>query len=230
VTILKAAVLFSGGKDSTMAIFEAIAEGWDVEYLVSMHSQNKHSYMFHVPNISLTQQLAEAMEIELISAKTLGEKEEELKDLRKVLKFLKNRGLEGVFSGALASSYQKTRIDHLCDELGLISVAPLWQRDPLEYMNQIIQLGFEVIITSVAAEGLDESYLGCKIDHELLDKLLNVHEKTGIHIAFEGGEAETLVLNGPLFKKKLEIIESVTIWEGDCGYLLVKDAILKDKH
>jgi ABC transporter with metal-binding/Fe-S-binding domain ATP-binding protein len=226
---LKAAVLFSGGKDSTMAIYEAMNNGWDVEYLVSIHSHNKHSYMFHVPNIHLTNKLAEAMEIDIITAETPGEKEEELDDLHQVLKLLKKRGVDGIFSGALASSYQKKRIDNLCNELDLVSIAPLWHRDPLEYMREIIILGFEVIITSVAAEGLDESFLGRKVNNDLLEELLDVHKRTGIHIAFEGGEAETLVLDGPIFKKKLEILKSDIVWEGDGGYLIVKEANLKDK-
>ena len=69
---MNAAVLFSGGKDSTMAAYKAMEDGWNVKYLLSMHSENPHSYMFHVPNIHLTQMLSEAMDIPLIQAKTKG--------------------------------------------------------------------------------------------------------------------------------------------------------------
>ena len=69
---MKAAVLFSGGKDSTMAIYKAIEEGYSVEYLVSMISENPESYMFHVPNIHITELSSEAMGIPLIKAKTHG--------------------------------------------------------------------------------------------------------------------------------------------------------------
>lgn len=156
---MKAAVLFSGGKDSTMAVYKAMGMGWDVEYLVSLHSVNPHSYMFHVPNIHLDVILAEALGIQLVSVDTPGNKEEELKDLRQVLQDLKDRGIEAIFSGALSSTYQKSRIDNICQELGLESVAPHWHRDPKEYMEEILKLGFQVIITAVAAEGMDESWL-----------------------------------------------------------------------
>ncbi|MDI6644061.1 MAG: TIGR00289 family protein [Methanobacteriaceae archaeon] len=227
---MKVAALFSGGKDSTMAIYKAIKSGDNVEYLISMISENPHSYMFHVPNIHITDLLSEAMDIPIVNMATKGEKEKELEDLRNILSLLKAAGVEGIYSGALSSTYQKSRIDKICEELGLISYAPLWHLDPKEYMLEIIELGFEVIITSVSAEGFDESFLGRKIDKDLIKVLEKLHGKYHIHLAFEGGEAETLVLDGPLFKKKIKIIKSKTLWEGDSGSLVVEDARLVDKQ
>lgn len=226
---MKAAVLFSGGKDSTMAVYKAQEMGWEVEYLVSIHSVNPHSYMFHVPNIHLDVILAEALGIPLVSADTPGNKELELKDLYGILQNLRDRGIRAIFSGALSSTYQKSRIDTICQELGLDSVAPHWHRDPKEYMEEVIQLGFQVIITAVAAEGLDETWLGREINQKALDELQVLHEKYGIHLAFEGGEAETLTLDGPIFKKKVKIEEYEKIWQVDSGQLTVKKAILEDK-
>jgi diphthine-ammonia ligase len=226
---MKAAVLFSGGKDSTMAIYKAIDEGYTVEYLVSMISENPESYMFHVPNIHITDLSSEAMGIPLIKAKTHGQKEEELDDLKRVLKELKDKGIEAVFAGALASEYQKSRIDKLCKDIGLESNAPLWHLDPKQYMEEIIELGFEVIIISVSAEGLDESWLGRKIDHKLLEDIIALNKKYGMHMAFEGGEAETLVLDCPIFKKRIKIIESSTVWDRDNGYLEITKADLEEK-
>ncbi len=226
---MKAAVLFSGGKDSTMAIYKAIEEGHSVEYLVSMISDNPESYMFHVPNIHITELSSEAMGIPLIKAKTHGVKERELEDLKVVLNDLKNKGVEAIYAGALASEYQKSRIDQLCKDIGLASKAPLWHVDPKEYMEEIINLGFEVIITSVSAEGLDKSWLGRKIDSKLLDEIITLNSKYGMHMAFEGGEAETLVLDCPIFKKHIKILESSNVWDRDNGYLLITKAELEKK-
>jgi predicted ATP pyrophosphatase (TIGR00289 family) len=226
---MKAAVLFSGGKDSTMAVYKAIEEGYTIEYLVTMISDNPESYMFHVPNIHITELSSEAMGIPLIKAKTLGEKEKELNDLKDVLKELKDKGVEAIFAGALASEYQKTRIDQLCSDTGLESHAPLWHRDPKEYMEEIINLGFEVIIISVSAEGLDESWLGRKIDIKLLDDIISLNSKYRMHMAFEGGEAETLVLDSPIFNKRIKIVESSNVWDRDSGHLMITQAVLEEK-
>ncbi len=226
---MNAAVLFSGGKDSTMAVYKAMEDGNEVKYLFSMISENPHSYMYHVPNIHITELSAQAMEIPLIKGVTKGEEEKEVEDLKSALIELKSLGVEAIYSGALYSVYQKSRIDKLCSELGLESIAPLWQRDSEEYMRELIELGFEIILTGVAAEGLDESWLGRKVDEESLEELLKLNEKYRINIAFEGGEAETLVLDCPIFKKKIEIIESDKKWSFDNGFLDIKKAILVDK-
>ncbi|MGZ7046970.1 MAG: diphthine--ammonia ligase [Methanobacterium sp.] len=226
---MQVAVLFSGGKDSTMACYEALKDGHEVKFLVSLISDNPSSYMFHVANIHVAELLAEAMSINFIQKVTKGIKEEELEDLTEILGNLKDNGVEAIYSGALHSIYQKSRIDNICDELGLKSCAPLWHRDPEEYIKEIINLGFEVIITSVSAEGLDKSWLGKKIDFDVLNEIKDLNKKYGIHMAFEGGEAETLVLDGPIFKKRIKIVESETIWDRDSGYFLIKDAVLVDK-
>jgi predicted ATP pyrophosphatase (TIGR00289 family) len=226
---MNVAVLFSGGKDSTMALYKAIEEGNEVKYIVSIISENPASYMFHVANIHITELSANSLGIPLLKKVTKGVKEEELEDLTQILEELKDKGIDGIYSGALYSEYQKSRIDKICENLGLKSCAPLWHVDPIKYMEEIIELGFEVIITSVSAEGLDESWLGKKIDRDVLDDIIKLNEKYGIHIGFEGGEAETLVLDGPIFNKRIEIIESQSIWEKDSGYFLIKEAKLVNK-
>lgn len=227
---MKVAVLFSGGKDSTMAYYKAVKDGHDVKYLVSLISDNPSSYMFHVANIHIAELCAEALGVDFIKKPTKGIKEEELDDLTVILKDIKDSGVEAIYSGALYSVYQKSRIDHICAQLGLKSCAPLWHRDPEQYMKEIIDLGFEVIISSVSAEGLDKSWLGKKIDLDTLSKLKDLNKNFGIHIAFEGGEAETIVLDGPLFKKRIKIVKSETIWNRDSGYFLIENAVLEDKR
>jgi len=226
---MNVAVLFSGGKDSIMACWKAIENGNTIKYLVSMESENNESYMFHVPNIHLTDNVAEALEIPLIKAKTKGIKEEELIDLKNVLTDLKDKDIEAIYAGTLYSNYQKSRIDKLCNEIGLKSFSPLWHVDVGEYMDTIIELGFEVIIVGVFAHGLDKSWLGRKIDGYVIDELKILNGKHGLNIAFEGGEAETLVIDGPIFKKKIKIIDAEKQWNFDNGIYNIKKVILEDK-
>lgn len=226
---MKSAVLFSGGKDSVMALFYSINQGDDVQYLLSMKSVNKESYMFHVLNIHLTDLMSEALDIPLIKAVTDGEKEKELDDLKIELANLKELGIEVIYTGALFSTYQKSRIEKLCNEVGLKAISPFWHKDPREYMELVLSSGFKVIIGGVYAEGLDKSWLGKEIDRVALDDLIKISEKTYLHLAFEGGEAETLVIDGPIFKKRIEIIDSKIDWHRDSGNFHVLDAKLVDK-
>lgn len=226
---MKVAVLFSGGKDSTMALYNALKEGEDVKYLLSMKSINDESYMFHVPNIHLTDLLAEAVDIPIIVANTNGIKEEELKDLKREFQNLKDLGVEGIYTGALYSQYQKSRIEKLGDEVGLEIISPYWHVDELGYMKEVVSLGFKVIISGVFAEGLDESWLGREIDNEAIEQLIKINEKYHINMAFEGGEAETLVLDGPIFKKSIKVLEAEKQWNFDNGVYIIKNALLEDK-
>jgi len=200
--------------------------GHTIEVLATMIPKRDDSYMFHFPNINLTDLLSRAVEIPLVTAETSGIKEEELEDLTKLLASL---DVEGVVSGAVSSSYQKGRIDRICDELGLKSVAPLWHEDPLDIMKELIDLKFKVILVGVYAFGLDQTWLGREINAETLNQLVELNQKYQISLVGEGGEYESLVLDAPMFKKRIEIVEAETSYENNSGVLVVKEARLVDK-
>jgi ABC transporter with metal-binding/Fe-S-binding domain ATP-binding protein len=198
---MKVAALFSGGKDSVYAMHYAQQQGYDVVCLLSVVSKNKESYMYHTVNIERVPDIARAMGLKLYELETEGVKEEEVGDLMVMLEYLKEKeGIEGVVSGALASDYQKTRIERVCYELGLASIAPLWHVDPENYMRFLIEAGFDARIVGVFADGLDKSWIGKRIDEVTLQKL----KKLKINNAGEGGEYETFVANGPGFREKLD--------------------------
>ena len=204
-----------------MALNYAINNGDDVKYLLSIKSQNDESYMFHVPNIHLTDLQAEAIGIPIIEIKTAGVKEEELEDLKEGFKQLKSLGIEAIYTGALFSTYQKSRIERLADEIGIEAISPYWHKDPKEYMDLVIDSGFKVIISGVFAYGLDESWLGRLIDKDSLAELEKISEKTYL---------ETLVIDGPIFKKRIEILDADVDWHVDNGTYNITDARLIDKE
>jgi len=223
---MKLGALFSGGKDSTYALYKALEDN-EIVCLISIISENPESYMFHTPNINLCELQAEALGFPLIQVKTKGEKEKELVDLANAIKQAKKEyKIEGVIKGALASEYQASRIKKICDELGLECVNPLWGKDQKEYMQELIDNEFEVMIIGVASDGLGEEWLGKIIDQETLDILMELSDKFGFNPAFEGGEAETLVVNCPIFKKKLKVVDSEVDWEGNCGTFIIREAEL----
>lgn len=222
---MKVASLISGGKDSLFALFLTLEQGWDVPYVISIFPKNPESFMFHYPNIKLTKLQAESIGIPLITKKTEAKKEEELADLEFVLKSIKGE-VEGVVSGALFSEYQKQRIDMICEKLGLKSFAPLWHKNPELTWNDLLNSKFVIMMTAVAADGLDERWLGRIIDKKAFSELRELSKKYKFNLAGEGGEFETLVLDCPLFKKRLKIIEAEKKWNKDSGVYVIKKAVL----
>ena len=213
---MKLGVLFSGGKDSTFAAYIAKKEGYELTCLISIFSSNPDSYMFHTPSISKVIKQAEVMEIPIIVKETKGEEEKELDDLEEAIKeAVEKFQIEGVITGAVESVYQDSRVQKICSKLGIECFNPLWQKDQFELLNDLIENKFEVIITGVAAYPLDEDWLGRKIDRVFISNMEELNSKFKINPAGEGGEFESLVLNCPLFKRKLNIISKEVISIGD---------------
>ncbi len=225
---MRLASLLSGGKDSMYALYLAKKAGHEIKYIVYFESENEESYMFHTPNIQLVEEQAKLLGIEVIKKKTKGVKEEELKDIKVALKDL---DIDGITTGAIASNYQKSRIDNICNELKIESIAPFWGHDPETTLRSMLKDGFKIMIVAVAAPPLDESWLGRIIDDKTIDELVILNKKYGIHIMFEGGEAESFVLSCPLFKKEIIPIETIIKWDEKTrsGVLKINSIRLKDK-
>jgi len=213
---MKIAVLFSGGKDSVYAAWLAKKHGFKISCLVTIASKNKDSYMFHTPSIDKTIKQAMAMEIPLVLQETEGKKEAELNDLEEALiRAKEDHEFEGVVTGAIESVYQASRVQKICDKLKLKCFNPLWQKDQGVYLKELIKNKFKVMVTAVAAYPLDDSYLGISINEKFISDMKKLKEKYGIHLAGEGGEFETFVLNCPLFKKPLKVIDKQISGEGN---------------
>lgn len=213
---MKVGILFSGGKDSVYSAYIAKKRRHKIACLISIYSKNKESYMFHTPNIKETVKQAKSMKIPLIIQKTKGIKEEELQDLENAIKqSIEKYQIQGIVTGALHSVYQSSRIQKLCNKLNIKCLNPLWQKDEIEYINELIKNKFRVIIVGVFAYPLDKSWLGRKIDKKFIEDVKKLKEKYKIHPAGEGGEFETFVLNCPLFKKELKIKSFRDFKEGE---------------
>jgi len=223
---MRVAVLATGGKDSALALYRVLNEGHEVAYLATMIPLREDSWMFHYPNIRLVDLFAEAAEIPLVKAETSGVKEEEVEDLKSLVARL---DVDGIVSGAIASEYQKTRIEGICRELNLKWLAPLWHEQPLGILKEILNLKFEVIMTGVYAYGFGQEWLGRKIDEATVDVLMELNKQYGVSPVGEGGEYETLVLDAPFLKKKIVVVRAEKVWKGQSGYYLIDEARLANK-
>ncbi len=210
------AVLFSGGKDSVFSLYYCIEQGWDVKCLVSLKSANKDSWMFHTPAIEMVELQSEALGIPLIMRETRGEKEKELDDLKAALLEAKKRfGITGAAVGALLSDYQQERVNRICHSLGLKCFAPLWHKGQERLLREMVALGFDVRITGIASAGLDQSVLGARIDGKIIEKFVGLHKKLGFHVGGEGGEYESLVLDAPIFRKRIGLLKTAKTMSGE---------------
>ena len=227
--------LFSGGKDSNWALCQALENGLNVEYLLTVHPP-AGSYMYHVPATRVVPLVAESIGIGLIEIEPefeipgdvdSGEQgDKEIKCIKNSLIEMEDEiNLKGIIAGAVESEYQRSRIQKMCDELDIVLYAPLWKSDPLVMINKMVETGFEIMIVSVAADGMEESWLGRYIDNKAIVELKAINEKYGVHILGEGGEYETLVTNGPHMNRGVEI-EYDVFWEQNWGEIRVKNAWL----
>jgi len=219
---VRLAALFTGGKDSTYAAHLAEDLG-ELRYLVTMIPQREDSWMFHTVNIGLASLIAEAYGVEHVAASTSGVREEELQDLKRVLEDL---DIDAVVSGVIASNYQRRRIDKLCRQLGLKHITPLWGRNSAELLKEMLERGLRIIVTGVAALGLDERWLGRILDEEALRELLELNRRYGINVCGDGGEMETLILDAPWFRYRVKILEAERLWDGVRGVYHIRRAEL----
>lgn len=227
---MRLAALFSGGKDSTYAIMDALKKGHDVRYLITIAPKSSESYMFHYPCVELTKLQAESMGIKQIWRESSGEKERELDDLTQAISDIRGE-IDGVLSGAVSSEYQRSRIDAICRKFGLNNVAPLWGKDAYDVLREEVGAGLDIIVTSVSTGGLDKTWLGKKLNAIAVEELRMLARRLPFNIQFEGGEAETFVTDCPIFKKKILIEDSEKTWDAktSSGAIVVKKASLAAK-
>ena len=223
---MKLAALFSGGKDSTYSIYKAKQMGHDVTCLVTIFPKSPNSHLLHFSSIELTKLQSQTLKIpHIISTLDSDELTEEMDTLKILLeKTKRDFQIEGLLHGGISSEFQKKCFEKICEKIDLKIIAPLWKINPKEYMNDLIDSNFKFILTSVSSDGLDETWLGKIISTNDILQLNKLSEKYGFNLNFEGGEAETFVVDCPLYSYPININKSKTIWDGYRGRFEIEDA------
>ena len=223
--IIKFEGCYHGGKDSTYAAYLAKQSGHDLQCLVTANPYSAESKLLHHPNIRLTSLQAKSMGLEHLTVDT--DSENELDSLASLLKKAVSKyDIKGVVHGGIASIFQQKQFEAACKSANLTPIGPIWGREPMQYMQSLLDCDFSFVITAVSSGGLDESWLGCKIDTESLKRLSALSVKHGFNLNFEGGEAETLVLDCPLFSRQILIEKSKSVWDGYRGIFEIEAASL----
>lgn len=216
---LRSAVLFSGGKDSGLALEYALRYT-NVRCLIIMQSKNSESYMFHTPNIKWAEMQAKMAGIPYIIQKTAGVKEKELKDLETAIKKAKSKyKVQAIVTGAIESIYQASRVQIITNNLKMECFNPLWQREQIEILEELIKKGFDVMIVGTFGYGMDK-LIGRRIDKRFIEEIRLLRDRLKINPAGEGGEFESFVLNAPYYRKPLDIVKSRIVRDGSGGIVL----------
>ena len=225
---MKLACLFSGGKDSTYAIHLAKKQGHDVVCLLSIFTKSEESHLLHHPNLKWTKLQSESMKIpQLTIISNSDETDDELIVMEKLLQNAKEQfQIDGLVHGGIKSKFQKEKFETLCLKLNLVSIAPLWETNPKEYMNQLLDSNFHFMMVTVSSDGLDEQWLGKLISKSDIEVLNNLSDKFGFNLNFEGGESETFVIDCPLFSNPIKINKFTKNWDGYRGRFEIVDAEL----
>ena len=219
--------MLSGGKDSNYALYRALRGGWEPACIVVVRPLRMDSWMFHTALLEAPKLQAEAMGLadRVVEVEISGVKEREVEELGATLERLwLGRGFDVLVVGGLASEYQRRRFEAIASRLGVEVFAPAWGLDPQRYMRLLVEEGFKFIISRTSAWGLDWSLVGKIVEGEVLEEIMERARKHGFHPAFEGGEAETLVLDAPHYKRSL-CVEGEVVEVGPMVYELVASRI-----
>jgi ABC transporter with metal-binding/Fe-S-binding domain ATP-binding protein len=228
---VRLAALFSGGKDSTFSIYNLRRMGHDVACLLTIIPRSENSMLFHFPNIKITTYLALALQTPLSQFESSDPTVEIERDvLKNALVHAKSKYfIEGIVHGGISSVFQRKVFEQVCNELNLSVFSPIWGADPTTYMFELLESDFEIVITGVACQGLDSEWLGRVLDLKAFGELKQISNKYGVNLNFEGGEAETLVTDCPIYKKKVRIRQGVRRWFGDRGIFEIREVGLEPK-
>jgi len=247
---VRVAILASGGKDSTYAAWWAGLQGWEVVSMVTVLVRGEDSMMFQLQNSWIAGLQAHSIGTSWRPVFSNGEEESEILDLENAicgkdstsapLENLWPKGVEvpddleihngpleidGIVVGALRSDYQKTRIERMCERLGVRSFCPLWHKSQVDHMESLVKHGFEVVFTSVSTEGMGEEWIGRNLDEESLKILKESSERYRFNLDGEGGEFETIVTGAPHMSRRI-LVKGETIWRGSRGVLEIKECRL----
>ena len=216
---MRVLVLSSGGKDSSLALWWSICQGWTISSVVTVSIEGEDSWMFQIPGTQLAELQCKDMGLQHQIITVSGEGEVEVEELLEGLRSLiEAHSIDALVCGALRSEYQRRRIDRICEELAIHSFSPLWHHDAERHMHELLECGMEMWMVSVSCDGLNEDWLGRKLDIEAFDELSKLSSKYRFSIDGEGGEFETIITSGPHMNGRIDF-DAEHQWSGNRGHL-----------
>ncbi len=218
-------VSWSGGKDGCLALYRAINSGLDVRCLLNMVTEDGRRSRSHGISAAVINEQAQALAIPIVQRPTTNDNYEAV--FIEALKEYKREGINGGVFGDIDFNAHREWIDRVCKKADIIPHLPLWLESQAELMEEFIDAGFKTVVVAVKADLLGKEVLGRTVDRQFMSYLAGLGKD--ITPCGEAGEYHTLVVDGPLFKKRLEIIKSKKVTRGEHHFLDVLETGLKTK-
>ena len=220
---------WSGGKDSCLACYKAVVQGYEVSYLVNFISREFRRVSFHGTRARLIAKQAEAIGIPLAQYTVPPDMSLYEQRFKEAVSALKRSGVEGMVFGDIYLQEHRDWVERVCSELGITPILPLWDIASEHVLGEFIEAGFEAVVVSVNAGIFGEEWLGRRIDHSFLADLKRLSRGKEIDVCGEHGEYHTLVVDGPLFQERMQVTYGVKVQRDGYWLLDILRSSLKPK-
>jgi uncharacterized protein (TIGR00290 family) len=198
---------WSGGKDSCLACYKAIKQGYKIKYLLNFISRESKRGCFHGLEGKLLKFQADLIGIPLVQKEVSPDMKKYEEEFKAAVIELKGNEIKNMVFGDIYLEEHENWIERVCNDLKINALEPLWQNSPEKIIDEFIGLGFKAIIVSCKADIMGKEFLGRLIDRNLIDEL----KSRNICPCGEKGEFHTLVVDGPIFRKPIEVLEAQPI-------------------
>lgn len=195
---------WSGGKDSCLACHKAIQQGYQIKYLLHFISRETKRGCFHGIESRLMQLQADALDLTLVQKEVSPDMQKYEAEFKEAVFALKAKGIKAMVFGDIYLLEQINWVERVCKDLEITSIEPLWNIPAFKIINEFVDLGFKAIIVSCKADVLGKDFIGRYLDKEIIDEF----KTRNICPCGENGEFHTFVVDGPIFKGKIEILKS----------------------
>jgi len=215
---------WSSGKDSCLALYKAIQQGYSVKYLVNFISGEYKRVSFHGAKAELVQLQSEAIGIPLLQRETTQTNYEEV--FRKTLVELRERNIKQMVRGDIHLQDLQDWVENICNSEGIGVISPIWGNPGESLLREFVSLGFKSVLTSAQAEKLDESWVGRTIDEKFIEDLKAL---PNVDLCGENGEFHSFVYDGPIFTKRIDITKTDKVQINGYWFLDIQEYKLTDK-
>lgn len=198
---------WSGGKDSCLAYYRALKTGVKVDQLLNFISRESKRGCFHGLEGRLLKFQADLIGVPLVQEEVSPDMQKYEAEFKAAVGKFISRGFNSMVFGDIYLLEHQSWVERVCRELDIRAIEPLWNNQPRSIIKEFIDSGFEAVIVSCKADVMGKEYLGRAVSEDLAAEL----EAKGICPCGEKGEFHTLVVDGPIFKKRIEILEAEPI-------------------